>query len=116
MRNVKVIQHIQGKEHITDKLQTKSLEFTYEFIGIRLFSKKKKNSVTFDSKPPSAHDWHKQHAIYLTRLKTQYLKDWSWDTHKTCKVLFCLLNLSTQSLDLYIEQSSLASFMQIFRK
>jgi hypothetical protein len=56
MRNVKVIQHIQGKEHITDKLQTKSLEFTYEFIGIWLFSKKKKNSVTFDSKPPSAHD------------------------------------------------------------
>ncbi len=28
MKNIKVIQ-----EHITDKLQTKSLEFTYEFIG-----------------------------------------------------------------------------------
>jgi hypothetical protein len=72
-RNVKVIQHIHGKEHITDKLQTKSLEFTYEFIGICLFSKK--NSVTFDSKPPLSHDWHNQHAIYLTRLKTQYLKE-----------------------------------------
>jgi hypothetical protein len=33
MRNIKVIQHIHGKEHITNKLQSKSLEFTYEFIG-----------------------------------------------------------------------------------
>jgi hypothetical protein len=32
MRNIKVIQHIHGIEHITDKLETKSLEFTYEFI------------------------------------------------------------------------------------
>ncbi len=32
MRNIKVIQHIHEIEHITDKLETKSLEFTYEFI------------------------------------------------------------------------------------
>jgi hypothetical protein len=36
MKNIKVIaQHIQGIEHITDKLlQTKSLEFTYESLVI----------------------------------------------------------------------------------
>jgi hypothetical protein len=28
---IMVIQHVHGIEHITDKLQTKSLEFTYEF-------------------------------------------------------------------------------------
>ncbi len=33
MKNIKVIQHIHGKEHINDTLQSKSLEFTYEFIG-----------------------------------------------------------------------------------
>lgn len=32
MRNNKVFQHIHEIEHITDKLETKSLEFTYEFI------------------------------------------------------------------------------------
>ncbi len=69
MRNIKVIQHIHGIEHITDKLETKSLEFTYEFIG----NFRRKDSLTFDSKPPF-HNWHNQHAIYLTRLKTQYLQ------------------------------------------
>jgi hypothetical protein len=35
MKNIKVIQHIHGIEHITDKLlQTKSLEFTYESLVI----------------------------------------------------------------------------------
>jgi hypothetical protein len=35
MKNIKVIQHIHGIEHITDKLlQTKSLEFTYELLVI----------------------------------------------------------------------------------
>jgi hypothetical protein len=34
MKNIKVIQHIHGIEHITDKLQTKSLKFTYEFTVI----------------------------------------------------------------------------------
>jgi hypothetical protein len=35
MKNIKVIQHINGIEHITDKLlQTKSLEFTYESLVI----------------------------------------------------------------------------------
>jgi hypothetical protein len=48
MRNVKVIQHIHGIEHITDKLHTKPLEFTYEFIG----NFRRKDSLTFDSKPP----------------------------------------------------------------
>jgi hypothetical protein len=48
MKNIKVIQHVHGIEHITDKLQTKSLEFTYEFIGYFL----RKDSLTFDSKPP----------------------------------------------------------------
>ena len=48
MKNIKVIQHIHGIEHITDKLQTKSLEFTYEFIG----NFRRKDSLTFDSKPP----------------------------------------------------------------
>ena len=33
MKNIKVIQHIHGIKHITDKLQAKSLEFTYDFIG-----------------------------------------------------------------------------------
>jgi hypothetical protein len=75
MKHIKVIQHVNGIEHITDKLQTKSLEFTYEFIGN--FQRKDIN-LTFDSKTPWAHNWHNnQHAIYLTRLKTQYLKDWS---------------------------------------
>jgi uncharacterized membrane protein YphA (DoxX/SURF4 family) len=32
MRIINVIQHIHGIEHITDKLETKLLEFTYEFI------------------------------------------------------------------------------------
>jgi hypothetical protein len=35
MRNIEVIQHINGIAHITDKLlQTKSLEFTYESLVI----------------------------------------------------------------------------------
>ena len=35
MKNIKIIQHINGIEHITDKLlQTKSLEFTYEALVI----------------------------------------------------------------------------------
>ena len=35
MKNIKVIQHIHGIQHITDKLlQTKSLEFTYESLVI----------------------------------------------------------------------------------
>jgi hypothetical protein len=59
-----VIQHIHGIEHITDKLETKSLEFTYEFIG----NFRRKDSLTFDSKPPF-HNWHNQHTIYLTHLK-----------------------------------------------
>jgi hypothetical protein len=33
MIKIKVIQHVNRIEHITDNLQTKSLEFTYEFIG-----------------------------------------------------------------------------------
>jgi hypothetical protein len=33
MKNIRVTQHVHGIEHIPDKLQTKSLEFTYEFIG-----------------------------------------------------------------------------------
>jgi hypothetical protein len=48
MKNIKVIQHIHGIEHITDKLQTKSLEFTYEFIG----NFRRKDSLTSDSKTP----------------------------------------------------------------
>jgi hypothetical protein len=48
MKNIKVIQHIHGKEHITDKLQTKSLEFTHEFLG----NFRRKDSLSFDSKPP----------------------------------------------------------------
>jgi hypothetical protein len=67
MENIKVIQHIHGIEHITDKLETKSLEFTNEFIG----NFWRKDSLTFDNKSPFY--WQNQHAIYLTRLKTQYL-------------------------------------------
>jgi hypothetical protein len=47
MRNIKVIQHIHGKEHITDKLQTKSLEFN---LWIHWF--RRRDSLTFDNKPP----------------------------------------------------------------
>jgi hypothetical protein len=45
MKNIKVILH--GKEHITNKLQTKSLEFTHEFLG----NFRRKDSLSFDSKP-----------------------------------------------------------------
>jgi hypothetical protein len=48
MKNLKVIQHVHGIELITDKLQTKLLEFTYEFIG----NFRRKDGLTFDSKPP----------------------------------------------------------------
>jgi hypothetical protein len=45
MRNIKVIQLIHRIEHITDKLLTKPLEFTYEFIS----NFRRKDSLTFDS-------------------------------------------------------------------
>jgi hypothetical protein len=43
MGNIKVIQHIHGIEHITDKLETKSIELTNEFIG----NFRRKDSLTF---------------------------------------------------------------------
>jgi hypothetical protein len=48
LMKIKVIQHIHGIEHITDKLQTKSIEYNYEFIG----NFRRKDSLTFDSKAP----------------------------------------------------------------
>jgi hypothetical protein len=54
MKNVKVIQHVHGIEHIKDNLQTKSLEFTSKYIG----NFRRKISLTFDNKPPWAHNWH----------------------------------------------------------
>jgi hypothetical protein len=69
MRNIKVIQHIHGKEHITIKLQSKSLEFTYEFIGN--FWRKDIAYLT-----ANRHELITDtiNAIYLTYLKTQYLR------------------------------------------
>jgi hypothetical protein len=93
MRNIKVIQHAHGKEHITDKLETKSLEFTCEFVGN---FRRKDSSLTFDSRPPF-HNWHDQHAIYLTRLKTQYFKFWRTDLKimtKLEKSVFVCYNLA----------------------
>jgi hypothetical protein len=68
MRNINFVQGIHRIEHITDKLETKSLEFINEFVG----NFRRKDSLTFDSKPP--FHWHNQHAIYLASLKTQYLQ------------------------------------------
>jgi hypothetical protein len=52
MKNIKVIQHIHGIEHITDKLlQTKSLEFTYESLVIF------EASLTTSSRPICFHNF-----------------------------------------------------------
>jgi hypothetical protein len=64
MRNIKFIQHIHGIEHITDNVQTKSLEFTSKYIG----NFRRKKSLSFDNKPPWAHNAiltdTNEHAIY----------------------------------------------------
>jgi hypothetical protein len=78
MRYIKFIQHITGIEHITDNLQMKSLEFTSKYIGN---FRRKDISLTFDSKPPWAHNWHKQLKRHLLDThKDSLFKDWTWDS------------------------------------